>query len=188
MTDCYYCGAIATTKDHVYPMRLRYRQQRWRVYIVPACRECNILLGGRYYGNASARRFAIKSKLRRRYADVLAMPYWSTAELQNLGPEMSQTVVEAMQLRERILRRLEWNGDADGIVPLRRRSFRTNAVSGRMMLDPALRFIYIPPWETPDGKVRVTRLEAQARNRAKRMKIANEIKKLGQGLGRNVPN
>jgi hypothetical protein len=109
---CYYCGLIATTTDHVRPRHLRDRMEfvgGWRgTETVPACRECNVLIGARWFGTITARKQFLKDKLRRRYAHELRIPAWSEAELAQLGPIMRGEVLAGLRRQHIVRQRLAW--------------------------------------------------------------------------------
>lgn len=118
---CYYCGERASTIDHVVPqsmlntLRLHgdpaiadILNQRQRIKTVPACRECNCLLGNRYFNTITERKTHLKKRLRQRYQRLLAMPPWSDSELATLSGRLRHFVMTAQVNKERLHQRLDY--------------------------------------------------------------------------------
>lgn len=109
---CYYCGLPANTVDHTIPISMvqqlsniwKFSHKIW----VPACQECNTLLGERPIFGLIKRRTYIKKQLRIRYRSFLKMPYWSLDELEQLGPILRQEVECAMNNKVIARKRLAW--------------------------------------------------------------------------------
>lgn len=117
---CVYCGVFADSEDHVVPRHLLeragelsvdlskvMRMQRW---VVPACRECNTMIGGRLYPTLAERRAAAHAGIRRKYASYLRVPDWSDEELDEMGPTAQREIVAAMAVRDWVRKRLAWRG------------------------------------------------------------------------------
>lgn len=111
---CTYCGAVATTIDHVPPVSQRARLREldpdgdYRNREVPACRECNIALGARPLWTLTDRRRYIAAWLATRYAALLDMPAWSQADLDQLSGRLRQHVEYSLQARAFIRARLSY--------------------------------------------------------------------------------
>lgn len=112
---CFYCGDNATTEDHAYP--LVALQQIYGIadlpsarllIVVPACLECNILLGTRVFSTLFMRKKHIKQRLRQRYKRILAIPPWEPRELARLEPRLQEYVLLGLQQQENLHHRLAW--------------------------------------------------------------------------------
>jgi len=109
---CVYCGVIANSVDHVPPRAIRERlvalglALRYPFVEVPACRECNSVLGARAGWTVSDRRRYVKQALKRRYASVLRIPDWSDTELAQMSPGMQSYIADGLQVRDFIRQRL----------------------------------------------------------------------------------
>jgi hypothetical protein len=121
VAPCRYCGTPATSVDHVVPQSLLQSQRLatgceidWRqmiharVLTVPCCHECNSVLGNRVYPTIEDRRAAIKRRLRRKHARLLAAPRWEPEDVDALGPGMRGYVARCQAQREEITQRLAW--------------------------------------------------------------------------------
>lgn len=116
---CAYCGLPADTVDHVIPRSLRYMlvdvggwRDRWgRVTdTVPACHECNSLVGSMVFNTMREKRNYIHERMRVKYKSVLRTPNWDQDELDELSPIMREYVVASMELAHLIRERLRWRG------------------------------------------------------------------------------
>jgi hypothetical protein len=103
-----YCGENATSRDHFPPQtvadRLGYAMQT-----VPACMECNVLLGARppWFSVRSRRRY-IGWLLKKRYRKLLETPTWSDTELQKLGRGLRKYVESRIAQKQRVGTRIQW--------------------------------------------------------------------------------
>jgi len=112
---CTYCGESADTWDHVPPRVVRYAlQQVPHSHIsfveVPACRECNTILGSDGPWTIGLRRQWVKSKLRKRYQSVLDTPTWTEEEISELGFTLQTSIRRMLVQREQIKLRLQYRG------------------------------------------------------------------------------
>lgn len=118
---CYYCGRPADTVDHVIPQVLLKQLEamgdteawsvlykRHKVKIVPACRDCNSVIGSKYFPTLAERKAFVKQRLRQRKRNVLETPNWSEGELNQLGPDLRGYVEHSIALREETKLRLRW--------------------------------------------------------------------------------
>lgn len=112
---CHYCGMPADTVDHVPPRSVRpiILQQaatRWPFLEVPACHECNCLLGNREPWTIVARKKVIKEKLKRRYRRYLKIPDWTPQELEANPPRglLGSYIHEGVMIKAVTLARLKW--------------------------------------------------------------------------------
>jgi hypothetical protein len=112
LLSCSYCGAVATTIDHVPPRSMRAQLVDLGIQFdaveIPACRECNGLLGAKPFLTLTARKAYIKRRLRRQYAELLKIPDWSDADLAQVSPAMRGYILNGILLRDFIRERLKW--------------------------------------------------------------------------------
>jgi 5-methylcytosine-specific restriction endonuclease McrA len=97
--ECIYCGLAADTSDHVPPVSVVYalgadhfEEAGIDLVLVPACRECNSLLGARMLPTLRERASFIADALRKRYAKQLAAPSWDSEEMEELGRNLGNMV------------------------------------------------------------------------------------------------
>jgi hypothetical protein len=107
---CYYCGLPCDTVDHVPPKSAReyLDLKRYPRFLIPACRECNNLLGARSLYTPGERKKFIKRALKKRYGRVLLAPSWTDQEIAELGPCLQSTVRASEALKRLVRRRLAW--------------------------------------------------------------------------------
>jgi hypothetical protein len=110
---CTYCGQASSSWDHVPPLhyveRLTVDQlAQARTVKVPACVECNSLIGGAVLLKVQERRALVKRKLRRKYAKHLRAPRWDEEELSEMGPVLRAELERADKFTEHIRERLAW--------------------------------------------------------------------------------
>lgn len=119
LTQCYYCGEPATSVDHVIPQAmLKTLRSLGDAYVtgilvrfgrrltVPACKECNSVLGASYQDTLAKRKRELKTRLRRRYRKLLRMPDWTDTELAHVDGWLQDYVIRSVVARDRILARL----------------------------------------------------------------------------------
>ena len=118
---CYYCGLPAESVDHVVPQSMldewirlgdlenyRLATGRNRRLTVPACQQCNSILGAKYDATLEDRRDRLKGRLRQKYARVLSMPEWTPDQLAELGPRLREHVESGLRLKALARRRIAW--------------------------------------------------------------------------------
>ncbi len=107
---CYYCGCPADTVDHVPPLALVPEDPDLHsdlpFWLVPACRECNVLLGCNPILSLEARRAWLLRRYEQRYADELRMPEWSDRELKRLRWTLRSKVLAGLRLKRAVQDRL----------------------------------------------------------------------------------
>jgi hypothetical protein len=111
-----YCGKTADTRDHFVPRAYRSMVADWRKQegwervpdTVPACRECNCTAGANVFRTIAEKRRYVQGEYRRKYARLLASPFWTRAELDDLGPGLRSTVEREQTHKARLLLRLAW--------------------------------------------------------------------------------
>ena len=109
--DCHYCGAPATTKDHIIPISYNYNGRPNNANAkggktVDCCRECNSLLGAKALFTIEERAHELAECLERRYKKELNAPVWADEDLEELGPNLRKQVEAKQFLRLEILERL----------------------------------------------------------------------------------
>ena len=107
MSDCTYCGDLATQRDHIIPVSYSHG---FRVFsgtaYVPACAECNGLLGNQVFSGVVGKAAFLAPAIRMRHAKVLSLPDWSVEEVAVLSEALRGSLRERLALRERIRGRL----------------------------------------------------------------------------------
>jgi NMD protein affecting ribosome stability and mRNA decay len=106
--DCHYCGAPASTKDHIIPISYNYTQRpnghrSKGGKTVDCCRECNSLLGAKALFSIQERAHEIAECLERRYKKELNAPVWTEEEFEELGPTLQKQIKGKQFLRDEIL-------------------------------------------------------------------------------------
>jgi hypothetical protein len=81
---------------------------RGRKLVVPACRECNGLLGSSYQQDLSKRKKYLKTRLRGKYKAILQMKGWTELELDEMDSTLRSHILAAIQQRRVIEARLSW--------------------------------------------------------------------------------
>lgn len=111
---CIYCGLLADTVDHVPPRSVRQTlvdlgiASRYPFQEVRCCRECNVLLGARTLWTIALRKEYIKKRLRLRYHKFLAIPDWSTEDLDKLGRDLYDFTTYGLDVRAVVRQRLKY--------------------------------------------------------------------------------
>ncbi len=111
---CFYCGESASTLDHQPPVSRIYDYRamglRHECYVkVPACEECNNLLGATLTLDLLEREMVLRRKLEERYRRALEMPPWARGELRQLRGRLRQHVENHQRRRDWIQRRLDYS-------------------------------------------------------------------------------
>ena len=122
MSDpCYYCGLTATSIDHVVSQKILNGAMRsgdidslielyghGRTMTVPACQQCNSILGATYDRTLADRKTRLKLRLRKKLANDLSMPDWSEAQQRELSPRLQQYVLQGLERRRIAQERIRW--------------------------------------------------------------------------------
>jgi len=110
---CSYCGFHASTRDHcpslsnVISVGTEYLQRHnIPMYLVPACAECNGLLGNKVLWLFVERKDFIAKRLRKRYGKLLRLPAWETDEIEALGRGLKAMVATTQDMRMIAVRRV----------------------------------------------------------------------------------
>lgn len=124
LQDCFYCGMSADTRDHIPPRRTREVLlalgflSQFKLYCVPACRECNVGLGARAPFSIEDRVDWVKTWLRARYAKVLRMPDWGREELAKLKSRLREHVLAGLAAKRAARARVAWKAPNDPEIDL----------------------------------------------------------------------
>lgn len=112
-SHCFYCGLPADTWDHVIPVSylaglldagfVKYSP------VVPACRECNVLAGSAVFEDFAEKRAYVRTRLQKRYKDLLKMPYWFPEQIAEMGPNMAKRIRADMVRQQEVFDRLEFD-------------------------------------------------------------------------------
>lgn len=113
---CFYCGRPANEREHTVPRAILRAMNdvgigeiiRGRKLVVPACRECNGLLGSSYQQDLSKRKKYLKTRLRGKYKAILQMKGWTELELDEMDSTLRSHILAAIQQRRVIEARLSW--------------------------------------------------------------------------------
>lgn len=112
---CVYCGIPSSGWDHIPPIVHIARMHDAGAEIeavprkVPACGECNSLLGSVLLTTIQARRHELKRRLREKYRRIVSMPEWDEDELAELSTEDAREYIRAHLAAARYLKsRLGW--------------------------------------------------------------------------------
>lgn len=114
-TACFYCGDMAQSEDHVFPLvalitlfDVGEKPLKDKLLVVPACKDCNVVLGSHVFPTIDQRKEYIKQRLRKRFSRVLSMPTWREEELQALGHTLRSAVLKGVALQRKTKERLAW--------------------------------------------------------------------------------
>lgn len=115
---CYYCGDLANSIDHVLPSvyliglspEALLALPKLAADTVPACVNCNSLLGASFQESLALRKQELKTRLRKRWARLLdATPEWTEDDLDGLAEGyFKDSIIAQLAYREHILERLRW--------------------------------------------------------------------------------
>ena len=98
---CVYCGAPASTKDHVSPKSLHRFLDSFteesldsdiQGALVPACKDCNCILGAHPTWMLGARIKVLKRKLFLRNYKKLSRPIWDEDEIEECGRSLRSAI------------------------------------------------------------------------------------------------
>ena len=106
---CIYCGVPWEVEDHALPYSAKDAFDPFTRYLVPACKECNVVLGSSIQHLLSTRITVAKERLRSRYLKLLQMPEWSQRELEEMSPEFQASILQNLELKNIILNRLAFD-------------------------------------------------------------------------------
>lgn len=118
--ECTYCGIGANSLDHVVPIsytsaisrKFSKRCTKGVSYskskVVPACSECNNLLGNYAFHTIAERADYISSRLARRYEKVLNGAYWTEEDLDTVENNVKDFVIAMSVKKGIVLNRIRW--------------------------------------------------------------------------------
>jgi hypothetical protein len=94
---CIYCGADATSFDHVPPLIYTEQVIEAGLEVInlckyPCCHECNSILGKIFLTTLRARRAYIIERIRKKYRHCLAIPAWDNEELSKVSTSMREDI------------------------------------------------------------------------------------------------
>lgn len=107
---CAYCGADADTAEHLVPYRYILGANDRTEWLVPACRECNSVLGACEETSLGERAAELKRLMEVRYRKLLDRPRWTDSEIATaeLEGELRRHVLTMRALRDFIESRLAY--------------------------------------------------------------------------------
>jgi hypothetical protein len=105
---CTYCGFVADTIDHLLPRAFTGDALRLLIPTVPACNECNTLIGDTFCVEIQERRSIVHDKIQRRYRTVLKTASFTSGELEGMGYALRSSIEMAMDCKKLIDMRLKW--------------------------------------------------------------------------------
>lgn len=99
---CFYCGDIATSRDHIYPhsLQISRRARVWRQEIVNSCSSCNGILGGTNYLLVEDRALAVANYIYKKHRLHAPDIEWSSDELCELGYSLRKSVQSKIKRRK----------------------------------------------------------------------------------------
>lgn len=110
---CTYCGDVyASDMDHVVPHSSVYsgskvRRSYSRSVVVPACSECNSLLGAKYLTTVGARAAYLAGRYPVRYRKLLALPHWTAEEIAEMGRGLRPQIEADQHAKAAVKARIE---------------------------------------------------------------------------------
>lgn len=118
LTECVYCGEVPIEWDHFLPLKfvhmlavvepeLAHPYRRW-MFLVPACKECNVLVGTEVFTSFDVKKTFIKEKIESRYRKILELPDWTEQELIDAGEGLASAVRASTRQRDEIRNRLDY--------------------------------------------------------------------------------
>lgn len=105
---CIYCGLPGYTKDHLVPRPWSGDAERKFVATVPACGECNSMIGDTVAPTIRERREIAHQRIERKYRKFLNMP---EHDLSEYGPSLRAFLEQSLRTRDYIRERLAWPSD-----------------------------------------------------------------------------
>lgn len=147
---CFYCNDPAECEDHAIPHSLLKRQNAPRTGYgkdtLPACNECNGLLGSQVFFTLKARKNYLAQRVCQRYAKHLAKSKWEKEELESLSLHLISSALNFNETKERAEIRI-----------------------GNLGIDPFVPPLLILP--TVESKPRVRRRKGKPKRKAKRKRV-----------------
>ena len=108
MHSCTYCNStLDITRDHVIPRSWSNNQSFATRYCVPACKECNVVLGNTAVHTVKDRAAYLYNAFLKRYKKEINFVDWTETELSTVSSDTRTTVQSKMQLKNIIMQRIE---------------------------------------------------------------------------------
>ena len=106
---CTYCGIPSDLqRDHVIPTSyLRIKRRYAGDWLVPACGECNRMLGSHLIFNVPDRAAWVMVAYQHKYRKVLTTVLWDDDELDEMSPRMRKNIKARLKARAEMERRLD---------------------------------------------------------------------------------
>ena len=128
--QCVYCGQRASAEDHVIPRshiaKLLGILTLPKLVTVPACSECNSLVGAKLFKTLGAKRRYIQARLRKKYHRVLKMPNWSFREMEQITcPNLLAQIQNGLRQREVLRSRVRWRNVGNVVKTSRKKILAT---------------------------------------------------------------
>lgn len=108
---CVYCGQTGSTRDHLEPVTWTGEAARRFVVTVPACGECNSMIGDSFAPTVPARRAIAHAGIRKKYKRILNRVSYTADELDEFEGMLREAVIDGMAERTYVLSRLVWPDD-----------------------------------------------------------------------------
>lgn len=108
---------------------------RMKTWVVPACIECNTLIGASLFATIAERRAFAHTKIRKKYASYLRVPNWSQDDLDEMGPEAQREIIAAVKVRDWVKTRLRWKGAKKAVIEDLRGVFALSTSMARKQLE-----------------------------------------------------
>lgn len=107
---CVYCGQFGgIARDHVIPTcYLREKRKYEGDWLVPACAECNTILGSELIFNVPDRAAWILATMRKRYKKILLSVHWDDEELEEIGYSLRCYIEGRQKAKIEINRKIEY--------------------------------------------------------------------------------
>ena len=115
---CAYCGLPAVCIDHcpalssVLAVGTQYcEDNNIPLHLVPACTECNGLIGSKILWTFEDRKQFVARRLKSRYKKISSLPPWSDDEIEQMGRGLKSMVRAKEDLRQVTVRRIAFAED-----------------------------------------------------------------------------
>jgi hypothetical protein len=112
---CAYCGERCSGWDHVPALseveargRSFFEDAGITLWLIQACRDCNVTLGSLPLYTINQRRKHISLRLQSRHSKLLLMPRWDEEELEALGRGLRKYVEESNLAADHLKRRIAY--------------------------------------------------------------------------------
>ena len=103
---CFYCGEYAYETDHVPP--ITHLGDFNLGFLIPTCRECNVILSNKRYFTLRERVCEIKNRLKIRYNYQLKISPWCNNELNELDGRLKEYVANHTNAVNVLLERIKY--------------------------------------------------------------------------------